>query len=70
MPVSAVIGGSDLLVPAGNSLLTIDMITREALRVLHENMKFVGTINRQFVDDFEAIGSIRIVRPVRFHAAA
>lgn len=35
-----------------NSLLTIDMITREALRLAHEKATFLGTINRQFDDSF------------------
>lgn len=35
-----------------NTLLTIDMITREALRLAHEKASFIGTINRQFDDSF------------------
>ena len=35
-----------------NSLLTIDMITKEALRIAHEKASFLGTINRQFDDEF------------------
>ena len=35
-----------------NSLLTIDMITKEALRLAHEKASFLGTINRQFDDSF------------------
>jgi hypothetical protein len=35
-----------------NTLLTIDMITREALRLAHEKATFIGTINRQFDDSF------------------
>ena len=35
-----------------NSLLTIDMITMEALRLAHEKASFLGTINRQFDDSF------------------
>lgn len=31
-----------------NTLLTIDMIAREALRLAHEKAIFIGTINRQF----------------------
>ena len=31
-----------------NTLLTIDMIAREALRLAHEKAVFIGTINRQF----------------------
>lgn len=32
----------------GSTILTIDMITREALRLAHNNMNFIETINRQF----------------------
>jgi hypothetical protein len=35
-----------------NSLLTIDMITNEALRLAHEKASFIGTINRQFDSSF------------------
>lgn len=35
-----------------NTLLTIDMITKEALRLAHEKAAFLGTINRQFDDSF------------------
>lgn len=35
-----------------NTLLTIDMITREALRLAHEKSVFIGSINRQFDDSF------------------
>lgn len=35
-----------------NTLLTIDMITKEALRLAHEKATFLGTINRQFDDSF------------------
>ena len=35
-----------------NTLLTIDMITKEALRLAHEKASFLGTINRQFDDSF------------------
>lgn len=35
-----------------NSLLTIDMITNECLRLAHEKASFIGTINRQFDDSF------------------
>jgi hypothetical protein len=35
-----------------NTLLTIDMITRECLRLAHQKATFLGTINRQFDDSF------------------
>lgn len=37
-----------------NSLLTIDMITKECLRLAHEKASFLGTINRQFDSSFGA----------------
>ena len=36
----------------GNTLLTIDMIGNEALRLAHEKATFIGTINRQFDSSF------------------
>lgn len=35
-----------------NGLLTIDMITRESLRVAHEKATFIGTIDRSYDDQF------------------
>ena len=35
-----------------NTLLTIDMITKECLRIAHEKATFLGTINRQFDSSF------------------
>jgi hypothetical protein len=35
-----------------NSLLTIDMIKKEALALAHEKLSFIGTINRQFDSSF------------------
>ena len=35
-----------------NTMLTIDMITMECLRLAHEKASFLGTINRQFDDSF------------------
>lgn len=40
-----------------NSLLTIDMITREALRVAHESCQFIGTVDRQYDDQFAKTGA-------------
>lgn len=39
-----------------NTLLTIDMITKEALRLAHEKATFLGTINRQFDDSLTSKG--------------
>ena len=40
-----------------NSLLTPQMITREALRVLHNKLTFIGAINRQYDDSFAKSGA-------------
>lgn len=39
-----------------NSLLTPTAVTREALRVLHQKLRFVGTINRQYDDQYAKKG--------------
>ena len=50
-----------------NTLLTIDMITREALRLAHEKATFLGTINRQFDDSFgRADGKIGDTLRIRY----
>jgi len=40
-----------------NSLLTIDMITREAQRVAHEKLTFLGTIDRSYDDSYAKTGA-------------
>jgi hypothetical protein len=32
---------------ASNTLLTPTMLTREALRILHQKLNFIGSVNRQ-----------------------
>lgn len=53
-----------------NTLLTIDMITREALRLAHEKAAFLGTINRQFDDSWSGEGktgdTLRIRLPSQY----
>ncbi len=54
-----------------NTLLTPDMITKEALRILHQKLTFVGNINRaydsSFAEDGAKIGStLRIRLPNEF----
>lgn len=54
-----------------NTLLTIDMITREALRIAHEKAAFLGTINRQFDAEFGKKGgkvgdTLRIRLPAQY----
>ena len=41
----------------GNSLLTIDMITRESLRVLQNNLVLVRNVNRQYDSSFAQTGA-------------
>lgn len=49
-----------------NSLVTIDMVTREALRIAHEKCQFIGTTDRQYDDSYAKtggkIGSVLRVR--------
>ena len=40
-----------------NTLLTPTIITREALRILHQKLNFVGTISRQYDDRFAKSGA-------------
>lgn len=54
-----------------NSHLTIDMITKECLRLAHEKATFLGTINREFDSSFGAssgkIGdTLRIRKPAQY----
>lgn len=48
---------------SGNTLLTIDQITQEALRILHKNLQFPATTNRLFRD----ADRIRIRVPNQYH---
>jgi len=47
-----------------NTNLTVDMITNEALRVLHANLSFIGSINRQYDKSFAQSGA-KIGSPLR-----
>lgn len=40
-----------------NTLLTPQQITREALRILHQKLTFIGNINRQYDDSFAKSGA-------------
>ena len=56
---------------ANNTLLTPDQITREALRILHEKLAFVRSINHQYDDSFAQKGAkigdtLRIRMPVQY----
>ena len=65
MPVKSIILPSteEVIVIAGNTLLSIDMITREALQILHKNIGFFGVINKSYEEDFSKGDTIRIIRP-------
>lgn len=54
-----------------NSLVTIDMVTREALRIAHEKCQFIGTTDRQYDDSFARTGakigqSLRVRKPNQY----
>lgn len=54
-----------------NTLLTVDMITNEALRVLHQKLNFIGTVDRQYDPQFAKTGAkigstLRIRKPVQY----
>lgn len=40
-----------------NAILTPTQVTREALRILHQKLNFVGSINRQYDDSFAKSGA-------------
>lgn len=40
-----------------NTILTPNKITREALRILHQKLNFIGSINRQYDDSFAVKGA-------------
>ena len=40
-----------------NTNLTIDMITNEALMILHQKSNFLGSINRQYDDSYAKSGA-------------
>ena len=54
-----------------NSLVTIDMVTREALRIAHEKSQFIGTVDRQYDDAYAKTGAkigsaLRVRRPNQY----
>lgn len=54
-----------------NSFKVIDMVTREALRIAHEKLSFIGTIDRQYDDSFKNSGgktgsSLRVREPNQY----
>ena len=54
-----------------NSLVTIDMVTREALRIAHEKTQFIGTVDRQYDDSYAKTGAkigaaLRVRKPNQY----
>lgn len=54
-----------------NSLVTIDMVTREALRIAHEKCQFIGTVDRSYDDSFAKTGAkggsaLRVRKPNQY----
>lgn len=54
-----------------NSLVTIDMVTREALRIAHETCSFIDTTDRQYDDSFAKTGAkigstLRVRKPNKY----
>ena len=47
-------------IPKGNQLLTVSMITAEALRILEKDMAFAYSINRQY-DQYSGPGELSVV---------
>lgn len=59
---------------ATNTILNIDMVTNEALRILHQKLNFIGSINRQYDDSFAKNGAkigsnLRVKLPPRYTSA-
>ena len=54
-----------------NTNLTIDLVTKEALRIAHEKLTFLGTVNREYDDSFAKSGAksgstLRVRKPVQY----
>jgi hypothetical protein len=54
-----------------NSLVTIDMVTREALRIAHEKAQFIGTTDLQYDDNYAKTGAkigsaLRVRKPNQY----
>jgi hypothetical protein len=54
-----------------NTLSVIDMVARESLRIAHEKLTFLGTINRSYDDSYSKVGakigdSLRVRNPNQY----
>jgi phospholipid N-methyltransferase len=69
MPVRSIViptTAEVIAVGGGNTLLTIDMITKEALRLLNANMAFMSRVNESYDADFYNGDTLRIRRPIKY----
>lgn len=56
---------------ANTNIVTIDMVTREALRIAHEKAQFIGTVDRQYDDAYGKTGAkigsaLRVRKPNQY----
>lgn len=56
---------------ANTNIVTIDMVTREALRIAHEQCQFIGTTDRQYDDSYAKTGgkigsALRVRKPNQY----
>lgn len=54
-----------------NTFKVVDMVTKEALRIAHEKLTFIGTVDRQYDDSFKQTGAkhgstLRVREPNRY----
>lgn len=54
-----------------NTFAVVDMVTKEALRIAHEKLSFIGTVDRQYDDSFKQTGAkhgstLRVREPNRY----
>ena len=66
VPIDMRVFAGDKILRATNRIITIDMITKEALRIAHEGMGFIDTIDRHY-DILTHYETIR-VKPPSKHA--
>lgn len=47
------------IIPRETRLLSLDEITRDALRLMHEKASFINTIDRQYDREYERLAKFR-----------
>lgn len=70
MPVRNIVLPTDaeFATVVGNPFLTIDEITREALRLMNGNVSFIAAINKQYDAQFSNVGNVLTIRRPRNYA--